>query len=242
MPETVAAIHRVLTRGSSFPSLVETTAGGLYVMKLSGAGPGARALATEFIALELARSLGLSVPGATVLHLAGDLPWQVGTDEFYDAVQRSTGLNLGVAFIADAHDVQAGELAGLPEAFIARLAAVDALLQNVDRSKANPNILRDASGRHWAIDFGACLLIDRLARGAVTPRIELPPNHFLAGPGRPPVRALAATIGDTHVAATVAALPEPWLEELALARETLRVRLQAYLAAVHTAWSRIASD
>ena len=40
MPETVAVIHRVLASGSSFPSVVETSAGRLYVMKLSGAGSG----------------------------------------------------------------------------------------------------------------------------------------------------------------------------------------------------------
>jgi hypothetical protein len=45
MAETVAVIHRVLASGSSFPSVVETVAGRLYVLKLSGAGPGARARA-----------------------------------------------------------------------------------------------------------------------------------------------------------------------------------------------------
>ncbi len=236
MPETVSSIQRVLTRGSSFPSVVETATGRQYVMKLAGAGPGRRALATEFIALKLARHLGLRVPDVEVLDLPRHLPWQVGTDEFYEALQRSAGTNLGVVFIADARDLTATELEALPEEFLARLAAVDALLQNVDRTRANPNILRDASGVDWAIDFGACLLIDRLARGAVTPRAELPPNHFLAGPGRPlpAVRALAAAIDQAHLAAIVAALPAAWLQELALPRETLQLRLQTYLEAVCT--------
>ena len=234
MTESVAVIHRVLTRGSSFPSVVETTTGRRYVMKLAGAGPGSRALATEFMALELARHLGLKVPETAILHLPRDLPWLVGTDEFYEAAQRSAGLNLGIAFIPDARDLKGMELATLPEEFLGRLAAVDALLQNVDRTKANPNILHDASGVHWAIDFGACLLIDRLARGAVTPRIGLPPNHFLAGPERPQpaVRELAATIDRAHLEAIAAALPKAWLQELAFSRETLRLRLRSYLEAV----------
>jgi hypothetical protein len=180
MPETVAAIHRVLTRGSSFPSVVETTEGRRYVMKLAGAGPGRRALATELIALKLARHLQLNVPDAQVLDLPRDLPWQAGTGEFYGRCS-AAGLNLGIAFIADARDVAAGELASLPEEFLGKLAAVDALLQNVDRTRANPNIMRDDRGVHWAIDFGACLLIDRLARGATEPRRVSPANHFLAG-------------------------------------------------------------
>ena len=141
-------------------------------MKLSGAGPGKRALATEYMALKIARHLGLRVPDAQVLDLPRDFPWQAGTDEFYEAVQRSAGANLGVAFIADAHDLKARDLAGLPEPFVDRLAAIDALLQNVDRTAANPNIMRDAAGVHWAIDFGACLLFDRLARGANAPGLN----------------------------------------------------------------------
>jgi hypothetical protein len=86
MIETVSAIHRVLARGSSFPSVVETTAGTLRLMKLSGAGPGRRALATEYIALRIARRLGLEVPDALLLQLPRELPWQTGTDEFYEAV------------------------------------------------------------------------------------------------------------------------------------------------------------
>ncbi len=178
MAETVAVIHRVLASGSSFPSVVETSAGHRYVLKLSGAGPGKRALATEYLALKIARHLGLNVPDAQVIDLPRDFPWQTGTDEFYEAVQRSAGANLGVAFIADAHDLKAHDLAGLPEPFVHRLAAVDALLQNVDRTAANPNIMRDAAGVHWAIDFGACLLIERLARGALEPRLRSSAQSF----------------------------------------------------------------
>ena len=64
MTETVAAFRRVLARGSSFPSLVETASGRLLVLKLSGAGQGSRGLATELIAGTLARLAGLNVPRA----------------------------------------------------------------------------------------------------------------------------------------------------------------------------------
>lgn len=234
MAETVAAIHRVLSGGSSFPSVVETTAGRSYVMKLAGAGPGKRAIATEFVALRLARHLGLNVPDAEVLDLPRDLPWQAGTDEFYEAVQRSAGANLGVDFIPDAHDLKAADLAGLSEAFVVRLAAVDALLQNVDRTSANPNIMRDAAGVHWAIDFGACLLIDRLVRGAMQPRLDLPPNHFLAGATglACSVREAAAAIAVQHLGKIIGALPEPWLAELGLSRQSLLQRLTTYLEAL----------
>jgi hypothetical protein len=234
MPETVAVIHRVLASGSSFPSVVETSAGELYVLKLAGAGSGRRALATEYLALKIAGHLGLTVPGAHVIDLPRDFPWQTGTDEFYEAVQRSAGANLGVAFIADAHDLKAGDLAELPAPFIQRLGAIDALLQNVDRTAANPNIMRDAAGVHWAIDFGACLLFDRLARGANALRTELPPNHFLVGATglSYPVREIAKSVDEQFLATAIQALPEAWLEDLGLARSALHHRTTAYLEAL----------
>lgn len=234
MPETVAVNHRVLSTGSTFPSLIESATGRRYVMKLSGAGPGKRALATEYVALRIARRFGLPVPDVEVLDLPRDFPWQTGTDEFYEAVQRSAGANLGVGFIADAHDLKASGLAGLPAPFATRLAAIDALLQNVDRTAANPNIMRDASGAHWAIDFGACLLIERLARGAIEPRRDLPPNHVLAGRTglSYAVRDVAETIDTACLGSIVEALPDTWLDDLGLARSALRQRLTAYLEAL----------
>lgn len=237
MIETVTVIHRVLGHGSSFPSVVETTPGTLRVMKLAGAGPGRRALATEHFALELARDVGLNVPEAVVLGLPPDLPWLAGTDEFYETVQRSAGLNLGVAFIPHAADVKGKELASLPLDFVSRLGAVDALLQNVDRTEGNPNIVRDGAGSPWAIDFGACLLLDRLARGVLEPRSELPSNHFLAG--RPDIagnaRRIAGWIDDISLDRIVRGMPEPWLEELGLSYECLTGRLTQYLAGLRLA-------
>jgi hypothetical protein len=234
MVESVAVIHRVLSSGSSFPSVVETAAGHRYVLKLAGAGPGRRALATELVALKLCQHLGLSVPDVELLDLSIDLPWQTGTDEFYEAAQRSAGLNLGIVFLADTRDVTAGELAALPQDFLARLGAADALLQDVDRTRANPNILRDRNGTHWAIDFGACLLIERLARGAIAPRLDLPANHFLAGDRTfaHSVRAAAEAIGAADLQSILELVPEPWLEDFGLVRQTLLDRLLAYLDAV----------
>lgn len=237
MAETVAVIHRVLPSGSSFPSVVETGTGRRYVLKLSGAGPGRRSLVTEYVALKLAKRLGLNVPDAEVLDVPHDFLWQAGTDEFYEAVQRSAGANLGVAFLAESQDVEASELTGLPEDFAHRLAAIDALFQNVDRTAVNPNIMRDAAGVYWAVDFGACLLIERLARGAIEPRLDLPSNHFLAGTAglASCVRAAAAAIDAQHLRTIVEALPDAWLDDLGLTRSALQERLTTYVKAVRGA-------
>jgi hypothetical protein len=234
MTETVAGFHRVLARGSSFPSLVETSSGRLLVMKLSGAGQGGRGLGNELIASNLAGLAGLNVPRAEPILLPHGLPWQIGTDEFYEAVQRSVGWNLGVEFIPDAADLEAADLPLLPADFLSRLSAVDALLQNVDRTTANLNVLRDAAGVAWAIDFGACLLIERLARGVVTPRLDLPVNHILAG--RVPLamspQEIAAGIDEEPLDGIIAEVPQIWLGELGLSPQDLAGRLKEYFRSV----------
>ena len=179
--ETVSTVVRVMPRGGGFPSLVETISGRRYIMKLVGVGQGAPGLLTEFIAMRLARALGLRVPRVVPITLSSALPWQVGTDEFYDALQRSAGWNLGVQFIDAARDLAASDLADLPAAFLDRLAAVDALLQNMDRTKENPNLLQDRALNYWAIDFGACRFLNRFVRYRQKMAFELPTNHFLAG-------------------------------------------------------------
>src|SRR5262245_23327615 len=107
MDESVRAVVRVMSRGGGFPSLVETTSGRHFIMKLSGVGQGASGLLAEFIAMRLASALGLKVPRVKPILLSNTLPWQVGTDEFYDALQRSSGWNLGVEFIDAARDLTA---------------------------------------------------------------------------------------------------------------------------------------
>jgi hypothetical protein len=230
MAERVARIERVLSTGSTFPSIVTAVSGRQYVLKLGGAGPGTRSLATEYLALKLARRVGLSVPDAELIEVPGDFPWQAGTDEFYETVKRSAGWNLGVALIPDARDVPSAELAALPPGFLRQLAGVDALLQNYDRRAVNANIMRDAAGRLWAIEFGACLLIERLARGARELRTELPANHFLANRRdlEWSVREVAEGIGPAIIRASVAELPAEWLIDIGLSKIALAERLAAY--------------
>ena len=70
---TVLATRYVtpLREGGSLPGLVEADDDGLYVVKFRGAGQGPRALVAEWLAGELARAIGLTVPD---LVARGDRP------------------------------------------------------------------------------------------------------------------------------------------------------------------------
>jgi hypothetical protein len=232
-PETVVAVIQLMPSGDGFPSLVETDSSKRYVMKLAGVGQGPRGLVLEFIAARLALALGLAVPQVAPIVLPKSLPWQTGTDEFYEALQRSAGWNLGVAYIEGASDIAPDALATLPPAFLDRLAAVDALLQNVDRTLKNPNLLRQPDATLWAIDFGSCLFLDRARSGRLS--FALPPNHFLAG--RLPA-LLSVVETREQLAAILADMPETWIDAMGGDRAALTAELAAILRC-YAGWSAV---
>ncbi len=224
MVEAVETVVRVMPRGSGFPSLVQTTSGRRFVMKLSGVGQGVHGLITELIATRLAGALGLRVPSVVPLMLSRDLPWQVGTDEFFETLQRSTGWNLGVEFVEGADDASLDELGKIPAEFLDQLSTVDTLLQNVDRTVHNPNLLRDREGAYWAIDFGACLFLDRFARDGARMSFALPANHFLAGHS---VRRLSLVRVPLPLREIVSDIPDAWFDQVPNGRQGLLEQLSA---------------
>ncbi len=232
--ETIAQLHEVIRTGSSSPAYVETGDGERFVLKLAGAGAGRRGLLTEFLANGIAERVGLSVPPARPLFLPENFPWQVGTDEFDDLVQRSSGWNLGIAVIPDAGALGPGDLADLPPNFLSHLALADRLLQNVDRTAKNPNLLRSPQGT-FAIDHGSCLFVNRIALGRGPFPFALPANHFLAGTSR---ATESADLGSADVAVAIGAAPSlieacpaEWLATLPFGQSEFERRLIGYLEA-----------
>jgi hypothetical protein len=230
---TIARLLQVFGEGSTSPALAETAAGDLYVVKFAGAGPGPGALLTEFLATRMAARIGVRAPETRALYLPARFPWRIGTDEFEDLVQRSAGWNLGVRFVPDSRNLAASDLGGISAALLTRLAVSDRLLQNVDRTRANPNLIADAAGEVWAIDYGACLFLERIIAGRLAPSLRLPPNHFLAGTpfDSEAADALAQAVSPSEIEACVAAAPAAWLAAVPISPAALTARLSAYVAA-----------
>jgi hypothetical protein len=154
---TVTATRYVtpLREGGSLPGLMEADDFGTYVAKFRGAGQGAKVLIAEIIAGELARHLDLPVPELVLLDVDPELGRVEPDQEVQDLLRASAGLNLGVDFLPSALGFD--PLAWSPDPGLA--AAViwfDALVENVDRSWRNPNLLI-WHGRLWMIDHGATL-------------------------------------------------------------------------------------
>jgi hypothetical protein len=155
---TVVATRYVtpLREGGSLPGLVEADDDGLYVCKFRGAGQGPKALAAEVVVGELARALGLPVPELVLIELDPDLGRAEPDPEIQDLLRASEGLNLGVDFLPGALPYAPAQPP--PPALAADVVWLDALVENVDRTPRNPNLLR-WHHRLWLIDHGAALFV-----------------------------------------------------------------------------------
>jgi hypothetical protein len=152
---TVTRYVTPLREGGSLPAIVEADNLGTYVMKFRGAGQGPLALVAEIIAGELARRLGLRTPELVLAGLDPRIPGSEPDPEIQDLLRASEGLNLGVDFLPGS--VGFDPLGWTADHdFASRLLWFDALVQNVDRTWRNPNLLvwhRNI----WLIDHGAAL-------------------------------------------------------------------------------------
>ena len=144
-----------LREGGSLPAIVEADNLGTYVMKFRGAGQGPLALVAEVIAGELARRLGLRVPELVLVGLDPRIAVSEPDPEIQDLLRASEGLNLGVDFLPGSFGFDPLGWTAEPE-FASQVLWFDALVQNVDRTWRNPNLLvwhRNI----WLIDHGAAL-------------------------------------------------------------------------------------
>jgi hypothetical protein len=152
---TVVRYVTPLREGGSLPALVEADNLGTYVLKFRGAGQGPKALAAEIIAGELARRLGLRTPELVLGYLDPRIASSEPDPEIQDLLRASTGLNLGVDFLPGSAGF--GPAGWEVEAsWASQVLWFDALIQNVDRTWRNPNLLV-WHGDIWLIDHGAAL-------------------------------------------------------------------------------------
>ncbi|MFF3324806.1 HipA family kinase [Streptomyces sp. NPDC002889] len=203
-----------LREGGSLPGIVEADDLGTYVMKFTGAGQGRKTLVAEVVCGQLARRLGLRVPELVSIQLDPVIGLSEPDQEVQELLKASGGLNLGMDFLPGslgfdplAYEVDTAE-AG-------RVVWFDALINNVDRSWRNPNMLV-WHGDLWLIDHGATMIWHHNWPGAAASAAKPfdASDHALARFG-PDVDAAAAELAPlvteqmlTEVAADV---PDEWL-------------------------------
>ncbi|WP_144858205.1 HipA family kinase [Marihabitans asiaticum] len=206
-----------LREGGSLPGIVEADDLGMYVTKMRGAGQGVRVLAAEVLVAGLAAEVGVPVPELVTVELSSEIARWEADEEVQDLLTASVGLNLGMDYLPGAFGYDGSRPADRDLA--AAILWLDAFTANVDRTWANPNLLRWHE-RVWAIDHGAALYFHHAwARKAPdAERFVRAPydtsQHVLADVAAPvePVhdRALAA-LDEEAIAALVERVPDEWL-------------------------------
>ncbi|MDI3418372.1 HipA family kinase [Streptomyces luteolus] len=203
-----------LREGGSLPGIVEADDLGTYVMKFTGAGQGRKTLVAEVVCGQLARRLGLRVPDLVQIQLDPVIGLAEPDQEVQELLKASGGLNLGMDYLPGSlgFDPLAYEVSAVEAG---RVVWFDALINNVDRSWRNPNMLVWHGGL-WLIDHGASMIWHhnwRTAQAAAAKPYDAS-DHTLA-PFGPDIAAATAELAPrvteellTEVAADV---PDEWL-------------------------------
>ncbi|WP_086786376.1 HipA family kinase [Streptomyces caniscabiei] len=218
MLKEVAATRYItpLREGGSLPGLVEGDDGGTYVLKFTGAGQGRKTLVAEVVCGELARRLGLRVPGLVTLGLDPVLGLGEPDEQVQELIKSSGGANLGMDFLPRAIGFDPLAFAVGPEE-AGRIVWFDALINNVDRSWRNPNLLM-WHGELWLIDHGATMIWHHHWPGARASAAKPydAADHALARFG-PDVAAAAAELAplvtEDLLAEVTAEIPDVWLTD-----------------------------
>lgn len=161
---TVTRYVTPLREGGSLPAIVEADNLGTYVLKFRGAGQGPLALVAEVLAGELARRLGLRVPELVLADLDPQIAVSEPDPEIQDLLRASDGMNLGVDFLPGAAGFDPLGWNADPD-FASEVLWFDTLIQNVDRTWRNPNLLV-WHGDIWLIDHGAAFFFQHTWGGA----------------------------------------------------------------------------
>ncbi|MFJ8199722.1 HipA family kinase [Streptomyces sp. NPDC096152] len=203
-----------LREGGSLPGLVEADDFGTYVLKFTGAGQGRKTLVAEVVCGELARRLGFRVPRLVTVGLDPVLGLGEPDEQVQELLRSSGGTNLGMDFLSGALGFDPLAFPVDPEE-AGRIVWFDALVNNVDRSWRNPNLLRWRGGL-WLIDHGATMIWHHNWPGAETSaaRPYDASEHALL-PFHPDVAAAAARLAplvtEDLLAEVTAEIPDAWL-------------------------------
>lgn len=205
-----------LREGGSMPAIAEADDGFLYVLKFRGAGQGPKALIADLLGGEIARALGLRMPELVFAGLDEAFGRTEPDEEIQDLLQASIGLNLGLHYLSGAITFDPAATTVDP-ALASRIVWLDCLLNNVDRTAKNTNMLlwhREL----WLIDHGASLYFHHSWHNweeqAVKP-FALIKNHVLlpvAAELEAADKELKPLLTEERIRAIVSLIPDVWLD------------------------------
>src|SRR5690554_7473159 len=122
-----------LREGGSLPALAEADDDFKYVLKFRGAGHGVKALISELLGGEIARTMGLRVPELVFANLDEAFGRSEGDEEIQDLLKGSQGLNLALHFLSGALTFDP-VVTEVEEELASKIVWLDAFITNIDRT------------------------------------------------------------------------------------------------------------
>ena len=204
-----------LREGGSLPAIAEADDGFLYVLKFRGAGQGVKALIAELIGGEIARVLGLRVPEIVFANLDEGFGRTEPDEEIQDLLKASVGLNLALHYLSGSTTFDP-VVTKVDAGTASKIVWLDCLLNNVDRTARNTNILLWHK-EIWLIDHGAALYFhhswEQWKQKATHPFVHVKDHVLLAQAAELQTVDAASRllVTDDCIDAIVELIPAEWL-------------------------------
>ncbi len=197
---------------SSLPVLVKA-GDHSHVVKWKGGGDGHIAGMVDWIALHMARRIGVDAPRPVLIDVGPDLRDKTRDAEIRDLIDGSQGLNLGVRYLADAisynPDIHGQSEQGCESAIF----FFDLLMLNIDRIDVNPNMLV-VNNRLYCIDFStsmalrSCITGERYNEKPLLQRLKRHPFYTLT----PSADFKPDEAFHTHIREIIEEAPAEWMQ------------------------------
>ena len=217
-----------LREGGSLPALAEASDGFRYAVKLKGAGHGIKSLIAELIGGMVAKSFKFKVPELVILELNHLFGITEPDREIQQLLRKSEGKNIGLHFLDGAFTFDPA-VNSIDTLTASKLVWMDSFLENVDRSRQNPNIMM-WKGEMWLIDHGSSLYYHHSDKNPLEAAIDPFPyirNHFmlpLASQLNEADKLMKQAITPRTLEKIVDLLPEDWLTELETDKKPNEIR------------------
>lgn len=204
-----------LREGGSLPALAEADDGFRYAVKLKGAGHGTKSLVAEFLGGMIAKAFKLKVPELVFLDLSELFGITEPDFEVQQLLRKSEGLNVGLHFLDKAMTFEPS-VNPVSSSEASRIVWFDAFIENIDRSRQNPNMMI-WNNELWLIDHGSAFYYHHSGKDPLTAAGDPFPyirNHVLLSHADRLVEAdslMKQAITPRTIAKIVGLLPDDWL-------------------------------
>lgn len=149
--------------GNSCPIVVKKD-GEKFFVKLRAGLSGEYSLASEWFGNSVGTLMGLNTRPPEWIELNGEIVFNDIYIEVRDLIEKSRGVNIGFRYIENVESVDSIDLEGMAKGRFTDAFLFDILMLNIDRTRANPNVLKE-NGALLLSDYESSLLLSQLIDG-----------------------------------------------------------------------------